>query len=145
MEVLLTSYCDWTEFTLYMLTAEWAGLLARDHMWANDPAAPAHLHVDAAASVWHARTATREHVARLFAAEEDPGVFAVVQSNTGLPASDVASVAATYFPVRMAASERTPKGAGRSKVGERFCTASRLAARQVYRARRGLRRRWLAA
>ena len=27
MEILLTSYCDWTEYTLYLLAAERAGLL----------------------------------------------------------------------------------------------------------------------
>ena len=28
MEILLTSYCDWTEYTLYLLAAERAGVLA---------------------------------------------------------------------------------------------------------------------
>jgi len=144
MDVLLTSYCEWTEFTLYLLTAEWTGLLARHHLWANDPAARAHLHVDAATSVWHARSATRERVARLFAADDDPGLFAVVQSNTRFPASEVASVVAQHIPVRATTPIEVPNASGRSKLWEWLCTASRLGATQLYRARRGLRRRRIA-
>lgn len=143
MEVLLTSYCEWTEFTLYLLTAEWAGLLARHHLWADDPAAPAHLHVDAATSVWHARSATRERVARLFAADEDPGVFGVVQSNTSFPASEVASVVAEHVPVRATLPVAVAKAPGRTKVREWLCVACRLGATQIYRARRRLRRHTL--
>lgn len=145
MEVLLTSYCEWTEFTLYLLTAEWAGLLARHHLWADDVAAPAHLHVDAAMSVWHSRSATRERVARLFAADDDPGLFAVVQSNTRFPASEVASVVAEHIPVRATTSIDVPNASGRSKFREWLCTASNWSATQVYRARRAPRRRRIAA
>jgi hypothetical protein len=145
MDVLLTSYCEWTEFTLYLLTAEWAGLLARYHLWADDPAAPAHLHVDAATSVWHARSATRERVARLFASDDDPGLFAVVQSNTRFPASEVASVVAEHIPVRATTPTGVPTAPGRSKVFEWLRTASHWGAAQVYRARRGLRRPRIAA
>jgi hypothetical protein len=139
MDVLLTSYCEWTEFTLYLLTAEWAGLLARHHLWADDPAAPAHLHVDAATSVWHARSATRERVARLFAADEDPGLFAVVQSNTRFPASEVASVVAEHIPVRATTPVDVSNAPDGSKVGEWLRVVCRLGATRVYRARRGLR------
>lgn len=139
MDVLLTSYCEWTEFTLYLLTAEWAGLLAGHHSWADDPAAPARLHVDSAKSVWHVRSATREHVALLFAAHDDPGVFAVVQSKNRLPASEVASVVAEHIPVRATTPIDEAKAPGRSKVHEWLCEASRLGATQVYRARRRLR------
>lgn len=143
-EVLLTRYCEWTEFTLYLLTAERAGLLARYHLWADDPAAPAHLHVNAATSVWHARSATRERVARLFA-DDDPGLFAVVQSNTRFPASEVASVVAEHIPVRATTSIDVPNAPGRSRVREWLCTASNWCATRVYRARWGLRRRRIAA
>jgi Family of unknown function (DUF6492) len=145
MDVLLTSYCEWTEFTLYLLTAEWADLLARHHLWADDPAAPAHLHVDAATSVWHVRSATRERVALLFASHDDPGLFAVVQSNTRFPASEVASVVAEHIPVRATTPFGVPNASSRSKVCEWLCIASFLAATQVYRARRGLRHRRIAA
>ena len=37
MEVLLTSYCDWTEYTLYLLAADRSALLARHHVWAERP------------------------------------------------------------------------------------------------------------
>ena len=46
MEILLTSYCDWTEYTLYLLAAERAAVVERYHLWADDPEAPAHLHAD---------------------------------------------------------------------------------------------------
>jgi hypothetical protein len=139
MDVLLTSYCEWTEFTLYMLTAERAGLLARYHLWADDPAAPAHLHVDPDTSVWHVRSATRERVARLFAANGDPGLFAVVQSKNRLPVREVASVVAEHIPLRVSTSIDVPNAPRRSKLGEWLCEGTRLGATQVYRARRGLR------
>ena len=76
MDVLLTSYCDWTEYTLYLLAAEDLSLVARDHLWADDPAAPAHLHVDPRLSVWSDAGASGTDLARLFDAA-DPGLFAV--------------------------------------------------------------------
>ena len=54
MEVLLTSYCDWTEYTLYLLAAERADAVNRYHLWTDDPQAPAHLQTDPALSVWDA-------------------------------------------------------------------------------------------
>ena len=140
MDVLLTSYCDWTEYTLYLLAAERASLLARHHVFADDPDAPAHLHTDPATSIWDAASATQANVERLFTAD-DPGLFAVVQSNTGLSASDVAAVAARHFPVRSITPETAPAAGGRSKLEERVTIASRLAAQRVYRLRRRLRRR----
>jgi len=138
MDVLLTSYCDWTEYTLYLLAAERAGLVARHHVWAGDPEAPAHLHSDPAVSIWDAAHATAAHLERLFAAD-DPGLFAVVQSNTGLSAGDVAAVASRHFPVRDTRTEPAPATGGRSKLEERANTAARLAAQRVYRLRRRLR------
>lgn len=140
MDVLSTSYCEWTEFTLYLLTAEWAGLLARHHLWADDPAARAHLHVDAATSVWHSRFATPERVALPFAAYDDPGLLAVVQSNTGFPASEVASVVVRHIPLRVTTPIESPRAGVRSKVREWLCVASAWSAKQIYRARRGPRR-----
>src|SRR5262245_23242288 len=52
MEILLTSYCDWTEYTLYLLAAERAALLERYHLWADDPMAPAHVHTCPDFSIW---------------------------------------------------------------------------------------------
>ena len=58
MEVLLTSYCDWTEYTLYLLAAEQADAVDRYHLWADDPQAPAQLQIDPA-SVSGTRQARR--------------------------------------------------------------------------------------
>ena len=140
MEILLTSYCDWTEYTLYLLAAERAAVLERYHLWADDPGAPAHLHADAAVSIWDASAASRGNVERLFAPEA-PGLFGVVQSNAGLQASEVAAVAARHFPVQGASTEPLPAPRGRSKLAERLSVASRLAAQRVYRLRRSLHRR----
>jgi Family of unknown function (DUF6492) len=139
MDILLTSYCDWTEYTLYLLAAERTGMLARDHAWADDPGAPAHLHADPARSIWGAAEASPANVERLFAARE-PGLFGVVQSSSGLPASEIKAVAVRHFPVRRTASEPLTPAGGHSKLQERIRTASRLAAARVYRLRRRVRR-----
>jgi Family of unknown function (DUF6492) len=139
MDTLLTSYCDWTEYTLYLLAAEGAGLVERYHVWADDPAAPVHLQIDPDVSIWDAATASRANVARLFS-PDDPGLFAVVQSNTGLPPSEVAAVAAEHFPVRRTPGERAPATSRRTRLAELGRTASRLAGQRAYRVRRALRR-----
>jgi hypothetical protein len=139
MEILLTSYCEWTEYSLYLLAAERAGLVASDHVWAHDSAAPAHLHVDPALSIWDAAGASPEHLERLFTAD-DPGVFAVVQSSTGLPASAVAAAAAHHLPVRSIPGGPLAAAGGSPKLQERFRIASRIAAQRVYGTRRAVRR-----
>jgi Family of unknown function (DUF6492) len=144
MDILLTSYCDWTEYSLYLLAAERASLVARHHLWADDPAAPAHLHADPSLSVWGGSTAVRADVDRLYAAD-DPGLFAVVQSSSGLSASEVADAVTDHFPVRCIRSGSPATVRGPSKLQERARIASRLAAQGVYRARRGLRGAGLAA
>jgi hypothetical protein len=144
MDILLTSYCDWTEYSLYLLAADRVGLVEREHVWADDPSAPVHVHVDPAISMWDANGASRTHVQRLFTAA-DPGVFAVVQSSTGLPACEVAAAAADHLPVRSVPSAPVAAVAGSSKLRERVRIASRIAAQQVYRSRRAgrrLARRW---
>jgi hypothetical protein len=143
MEILLTSYCEWTEYSLYLLAAERVGLVAFEHVWA-DESAPAHLHVDPAFSIWDAAGASPGHLERLFTAE-DPGVFAVVQSSTGLPASAVAAAAAHHLPVRTIPSGPLAAAGGSSKLQERGRIASRIAAQRMYCSRRAVRRlarRW---
>jgi hypothetical protein len=139
MEILLTSYCDWTEYTLYLLAAERAALVERHHTWADDPAAPAHLHADPALSIWSGEGASAADVARLFAAD-DPGLFAVVQSSSGLAASQVADAVARRLPVRTSSFTLPDAEDGRSKLEERARVATRLAAQGIYRGRRKLRR-----
>jgi len=144
MEILLTSYCEWTEYSLYLLAAERVGLVASDHVWADDSAAPAHVHVDPAISIWDGAAASPEHLEWLFTAE-DPGVFAVVQSSTGLPASAVAAAVAHHLPVRTIPDGPLAAIGGSSKLQERVRIASRIAAQHVYSSRRVVRRlarRW---
>jgi hypothetical protein len=144
MDILLTSYCEWTEYSLYLLAAERASLVDRHHVWADDPEAPAHLHADPALSVWGGASASRANVDRLFGAE-DPGLFAVIQSNSGLPATEVAAAVADYLPLRRTQFASAAAVSGRSRLGERARIGSRLVAQGIYRARRGLRRARLRA
>jgi hypothetical protein len=139
MDILLTSYCDWTEYSLYLLAAERAGLVDRDHLWADDPTAPAHLHADPTVSIWDAAAASRTNVERLFTAD-DPGVFAVIQSSTDMPVGEVAGVAAHHFPVRSIPTEPPPATGRGSRLHERVRVPTRLAAQRVYRSRRAVRR-----
>jgi Family of unknown function (DUF6492) len=144
MDVLLTSYCEWTEYSLYLLAAERAGLVEGDHVWADDPAARVHLHVDPALSIWDPTGASRARVQGLFTAD-DPGVFAVVQSGSGLPADEVVAAAADHLPVKSVPSGPPAAARGSSKLQERVRTVSRIAAQRVYRSRRAVRRlarRW---
>jgi hypothetical protein len=144
MDVLLTSYCEWTEYSLYLLAAERVGLVASDHVWADAPDAPAHLHVNPAVSIWDAAGASPARIQRLFTGD-DPGLFAVVQSSAGLPAGDLAAAAADHLPVRSIPSGPPASGGGNSKLRERVHVASRIAAQRVYRSRRAVRRlarRW---
>jgi hypothetical protein len=140
MEVLLTSYCEWTEYTLYLLAAERSGLVDRHHLWGDDPTAPARLQTDPSISIWTAAGATHASIERLFA-PDIPGLFTVVQSSSGLSAREVAVVAAAHFPVREVATGPPPALPASSKLGERFRGAARLAAQAIYRLRAGVRAR----
>lgn len=144
MDVLLTSYCDWTEYTLYLLAAERASLVERHHLWADEPAAPARLHADPALSIWGGEGASRRDIGRLFNGE-DAGLFAVVQSSSGLTATEVADAVGEYFPIRRTRSDPRAHDAGRSELGQRARVAARLTAQGIYRGRRRLRRAQLRA
>lgn len=137
VEVLLTAYCDWTEYTLYLLTAEASGLLDRHHLWADAAEAPAHLHVDPQLSIWSAEAVTAEAIARCFTAE-DPGLFAVVQSKPGVSVTEVADAVAGQIPVHVHPAVAPPPVA-KSRSTERLHTAARLAAQRIYRTRRRVR------
>ncbi|HEY6639044.1 MAG TPA: DUF6492 family protein [Solirubrobacterales bacterium] len=140
MDVLLTSYCDWTEYTLYLLAAEQADAVNRYHLWADAPQAPAHVHTRPDFSIWDSATASREHLERLFTSE-DPGLFAVVQSNSGLAPSEVAAVAENHFAVRSIRTGGQISQGPRAKLRERSRVATRIVAQGVYRIRRALGRR----
>ena len=70
---------------------------------------PAHLQVRPERSVWSRHEASADAVARLFE-KGDPGLFAVIQSNAGMPAADVAAVVATAIPLRRSRTEDHPAG-----------------------------------
>jgi hypothetical protein len=144
MDILLTSYCDWTEYTLYLLAAERADLVERHHLWAEEPAAPAHLHADPELCIWGGDGASRADVGRLFR-RDHPGLFGVVQSSSGLTATEVAGAVAEHIPIRRTRSVSPSDDGGRSKLQERGRVAARLTAQGIYRGRRRVRRARLRA
>jgi hypothetical protein len=135
MDVLLTSYCNWTEYTLYLLTADNTGLFDHYHLWSDNPAAVTRLQIDPALSIWVTAAASKANLERLFAAEE-PGLFAVVQSRSGLPVDVIAPVAGGRFEVRRTPVTEIPIAAAPSALRERLTTTSRLVAQKIYRLRR---------
>ena len=141
MDVLLTSYCDWTEYTLYLLAAEHFGLLDRHHHWCveGDDRDLTPLQVSADTSIW-GRHATADKLERLLAGS-DPGIFGVVQSHTGLPAEALTGAVSRHLPVRRTPAPVAPAPPPPSNLRERATTAARLAATQVYRGRRWIRER----
>ncbi len=141
MDVLLTSYCNWTEYTLYLLAAEHSGLLDSRHYWCveGDDSDVAPLQVASETSIWDRRTATAENLERLLSGA-DPGIFGVVQSNTGMPAEILTEVVSGYLPVRRTSAPAALAPVPPSKLRERFNTASRLVASAVYRSWRKARR-----
>jgi hypothetical protein len=132
VEALLRSYSGWTEYTLYLLTAEATGLLPQVHIWADDPGAPASLQVHHSLSIWEAAEASRTHVAAAFTTA-DRGRFVVIQSNSRLPAVEVQAAAAPYLPVRTVAPAPLAAPDRSRKAGELFAAASRRIAQSLYR------------
>lgn len=130
MEVLLTSYCEWTEYTLYLLAAEAFGLVEQCHVRADESVG--HLQVAPEISIWDAAAASPAAVDRLFTTE-DPGLFAVVQSNAGLTATDVAAAVSAHLAIRTVPTDQAAVSRRSTKVRERFNTASRLIAQRIYR------------
>lgn len=72
-------YNGWTEYTLYSLFAETAGLMARYHL-SNTEMSAARLRLGSTASVWD-KTALAAWLAKPMKVDPD-GFFTVVQSNT---------------------------------------------------------------
>jgi hypothetical protein len=95
--VLLANYAiDWTEYTLYWLNAEDAGLLDRYHTTAK----PGQRTLHAAESVWFVGQMEDWNSAHYFAPDSD-GLFAVIQSNTRIPLPRVVEKLSPYFPIRV--------------------------------------------
>lgn len=106
MRVLLARYMvDWTEYTLYWLHAEREGLIARFHT-GPVPGGP-ELHADE--SVWFAGrdgAGLADWDASHHLGAHGNGLFAVVQSNTRIPAAAVARKLSPYMPVAIQPYER---------------------------------------
>jgi hypothetical protein len=106
MSVLLARYMvDWTEYTLYWLNAEREGLIEQFHS-GPAPGAPG-LHTDE--SVWFAGPDNRNlkswDADRHFSAKST-GLFAVVQSNTGIAIDEVVRKLSPYMPISIQPYER---------------------------------------
>ena len=140
MDILLTSYCDWTEYTLYLLAAERAGLVEREHLWARRPVRPrAPPRPPCAQRLGRRRARPRRRRAALRrrrpwavrgGAEQQRPVRGRRRRGRRGPVRDP-----SHAGGRPGARSRT-----RSQLGERVRVASRLAAQGIFRARRGLRR-----
>ena len=139
--MLLTSYCDWTEYTLYLLAAEDASRVGPRPPLGRRPGGAGTPARRSAAQRLGASPARPEPTSRGSSTLRDPGLFAVVQSSSGLSAAAVAAAAAGRFEVRRTELGPAPAAESASQFGERLRIASRLAAQGTYRARRGLRRR----
>src|SRR5262249_17284635 len=112
--------------------------VSRYHVWADDPRAPAHVHTRPDLSIWDSATASRGHLERLFTSE-DPGLFAVVQSSSGLAPSEIAAAAAeNHFPGRRGGTGGPIRQAPPAKLRERLLVATRVVAQVIYRMRRAL-------
>lgn len=93
--VLLANYAiDWTEYTLYWLNAEHEGLIEQYHATPR----PGQRALHATESVWFADKMEVWNGAHHFAPDSD-GLFAVVQSNTRIPLTQVVEKLSPYFPI----------------------------------------------
>ena len=106
MKVLLQRYAmDWTEYTLYWLNATAQGLAGQFHV-APEPDGMA-LHTDE--SIWFAgrqgENLKRWDAARHFA-EDGNGIFAVIQSNTGLSVDEITGKLQPFMPIHRQPYER---------------------------------------
>lgn len=100
--VLLSNYMvDWTEYTLYWLNGERAGLLDQFHA----PAQPGQRTLHASESVWFADKLKEWDPKHHFAAGSD-GLFAVVQSNTHISPQRLVELFSPYFPISLQPYER---------------------------------------
>ena len=98
VRVLLENYAiNWTEYTLYYLTAESTGLLEQRHrMPAEDE--PRLL---APYRVWSRSEFDMNRVVEMFATPQQD-FFSVIQSNTGgVTAKEIASLIAPYVPITL--------------------------------------------
>jgi len=95
--VLLQNYAiNWTEYTLYFLMAESSGLLHLLHR-VPEPGAPRLL---ASYQIWSKSDFDEARLASLFATPQRD-FFSVIQSNTGVSATEIASLIRPYLDVNL--------------------------------------------
>lgn len=100
MNVLLERYMiDWTEYTLYWLNAESQGLLDQFHTLAGPGMLPLHT----AESIWYSglkgENLEKWDAGKYFRGGDGKGIFAVIQSNTGLDVHQIADKLRPYMPI----------------------------------------------
>ncbi len=129
MKVLLQRYAmDWTEYTLYWLHAEEQGLIEQFHAF-PEPGALA-LHTDE--SIW---TAGRggENLQKWDASKhfspDGKGIFAVIQSNTGLNIDEVTHKLEPFMPIRRQKYDR--QFDLKLKVAETYSAGVRFAMKKL--------------
>lgn len=129
MNVLLERYAmDWTEYTLYWLYAQQQGLLDTYHTY-TAPGGMA-LHTDE--SIWYsgkgAENLRRWDAHRHFAGE-GRGIFAVIQSNTGLDVDEITAKLRPYMPIERQPYDR--QFSLRLKVAETYSAVVRQGLKRI--------------
>ncbi len=103
-EVLLSRYAiDWTEYTLYGLYLESSGRLHEFHVWPDDHTK---VRLHSTVNVWSDDDFETVDFAALFRLD-NPGLFAVVQSNTGVTPHRISQAIRPYFSVSIQDYERS--------------------------------------
>jgi hypothetical protein len=103
-EVLLSRYTiNWTEYTLYALHLESSGRLDDFHVWPQ-PEAKVRLH--SAVNVWSDDDFEKVDIAALFGSQ-NPGLFAVIQSNSGVAPQHIAKALRPYLNISIQNYERS--------------------------------------
>lgn len=114
-EVLLSNYAiDWTEYTLYGLYLESSGQLDDFHRWPQ-PETKVRLH--SALNVWSDDDFENVDVAALFG-PKNRGLFAVIQSNSGVTPQRIAEAIRPYLHVAIQDYERS--SSHRDKIMELY-------------------------
>ena len=129
MNVLLQRYAmDWTEYTLYWLNAEEQGLIDRFHAFPSPGALQLHTDV----SIWNAgkggENLQKWDAAKHFSAE-GKGIFAVIQSNTGLDIDQVTEKLRPYMPIQRQPYDR--QFSLKLKMAETYSAGVRFAMKKL--------------
>lgn len=129
MRVLLERYTiNWTEYTLYWLNAEREGLIEQFHT----PPAPGATTMHTEESIWtvgkDGKALDRWDADKYFS-PEGRGLFAVIQSNTGLDIPAIVKKLSPYFPIVIQPYER--HRSLRLKIAELYSAAARRGLRYI--------------